>query len=65
MYSADYWLVDEEVAGFGEGEVDANVVTLEELYDFIDDKVIRWYPPLRSLRRVGLLLGADGETIPT
>jgi hypothetical protein len=65
MYSADYWLVDKEAAGFGEGEVDANVVTLEELYEFIDDEAIHWYPPLQSLKRVGLLFGTDGETIPT
>lgn len=60
VYSADYFITDEAIAGPGEGEPDALPFTLEETIEWITDDPVHWYPPLKALARVGLMFGHDG-----
>jgi hypothetical protein len=60
-FSVDYWVVDSTIAGEGAGYSSFGPDTLDELYDRLTDAPIRWYPPVKSLARVGLLFGGSGQ----
>lgn len=64
LYSADYFITDEAIAGPGAGEPDTLPVTLEETMNWITDDPIHWYPPMKALARVGLMFGYDGTKVP-
>lgn len=64
LWSADYWRTHTEALGPADGDPDANVVTLEEIYDFLGDHVVTWHSPLKSLERVGLMFGGNGRDTP-
>lgn len=50
-FTADYWQVDSRAPG-GTGDPDGSFQSLEELYDFIGETTIDWYPPTHALLAV-------------
>lgn len=60
-FSADYWLVDWDEGGMGDGDADFSVETIDELKERLAEFPIQWYPPATSLARVGMLYGGSGK----
>lgn len=60
-FSADYWLVDWDEGGKGDGDADFSVESIDELNERLAEFPIQWYPPSTSLARVGMLYGGSGE----
>ena len=60
QFSADYWLVDWDEGGKGDGDADFSV-TIDELNERLAEFPIQWYPPATSLARVGMLYGGSGK----